>query len=275
MTIRVRLLLPFVLGTGLLVQGCAPSPQAVKPVVYQNQQNIAALSENIKVLMSMYEPLLNASIKSLMYQHITKTHRDLVGVTGGSFGPAVDDWDKIFAGPRHKAFAERYKYVKAALGRGITGQDLEKLRFKEGWVYTAAANGTVFTPEEANELAKALTKLQKSAENPEEYFRAAETRLLPYDRKLVMYRKIADGSLELFRAFKQEINNELNMAAVHSQAMADYANSQIDPQKVVGSIEPGKVNQVLTSVGEKYISDPDTRTAAVDFITKGIGAFMQ
>ena len=265
------------------VTACAPPTEAVKPVALQNQKNLAALSENVQVLLALYEPLLKASSSALIYQHIGKTQQELIAVVGpGALGGPVPGttWDQLFEksassfmGKKEK-YHESYNFVKSALARGVMGPEMEQLRQREGWIFTAAAYPDAFTPQEAHALIKVLTDLKKTNPNPENFFQAAETRLLPYDGTLVRYRQATDGAQQLLNALKQEINNELSTAFLHSEALANYSESRVNMSQTLSSIGTEQLGPVIQSLGDKYIPDPNKRQAAIEMLSTGVNTFL-
>jgi hypothetical protein len=261
----------------LLLSGCALAPQALKPIVTQNQQNLNDLGQNIQVLLGLYEPLLQASSKALIYQHISSTRKDLIGVVGAStFGPVEDDWDTLFANTRLKEYNDRYQYVRSALTRGITEVEKEQLRRREGWIYSAAAHPDMFTPQVAQDLIKTLADLQKSSPDLTQFFSKAEEKLLPYDGTLALYRQAVNGAEQLFDGLRQELFSQLATAATLSQAISHYAETEISPSEIsAAGLASSQMNEILNQIGEKYIKDEPTRQAAIDLFTHGVGSLLK
>ncbi len=280
-----RLLLPifsaFSLSALLVLQsGCSAPVNAVKPVAEQNQQNLGALSKNIQVLLGLYEPLLKASGDSLIYQHLGKLEAELIAVVGPApLEVKSDNWEDAFTQAantflgRKSKFMARYQHVKSSLARGMGEQELEQLKIREGWVYTALANPS-FTTATAHELVKTLSDLRRSNESGAEttFYEEAERRLTPHDPKLAYIRQTIIGAEKLLEGLQTEINKELDMAHAHSQALVSYAQSEIDLNNAVRDIDPQEVNGLLQSVGSKYITDPQQRNAAIGMLTQGIQA---
>jgi hypothetical protein len=260
----------------LSLQACTPAPQAVKPVVTHNQQNLTELENNVQVLLSLYEPLLQASSKALIYQHISTVRKDLIGLVGAStFGAVTDDWDSLFNKSRVKELKDRYHYVHSALKRGISDTEQQQLRRREGWIYTAVAHAEVFTPHVAQELIKKMAELQKNSPDLSYFFSLAEEHFLPYDGTLAHYRQTTDGARELFLGLRQEILTQLATATTLGQALHDYADTQLNRGDVAAGLSSSQVSEILNQVGSKYIKDDNTRQAAIDLFTHGVGSLLK
>ncbi len=275
----------YLLIVGLLVnlQACSAPANAVKPVADQNQHNIAALSKNVQVLLSLHEPLLKASGDSLIFQHLGKVEAELIAVVGPApLPPKADNWEQAFTQAaqtfigRKSKFIQRYQHVKSALARGIGDTELHRLKIREGWVYSAITNPS-FTPEKAHELVKTLAELRRTNETGAEttFYEEAERRLSLYDPKLQHIRSTIAGAEILLAGLKNEINKELDMALAHSQVIVSYAQSEIDLKNTVRSIDQQDVNSVLQAVGSQYIEDPQQRDSAISMLLHGAHAIFE
>ena len=129
---------------------------------------------------------------------------------------------------------------------------------------------------QAHSLLKTLAELKRTATNGQAklFYNEATTRLLPYDPNLAFRKQAIDGAVMLLDALRQEMGNQLQMLNSHSQAMVNYAQSEINMngafQGVLGSDEMGGL---LNTLGSKYIKDPGQRKAALNLLTSGAGAF--
>lgn len=262
------------------LQGCSAPVSAVKPVAEQNQQNIGALSKNVQVLLDLYEPLLKASGDSLIFQHLGKLEAELIAVVGPApLPPKADNWEDAFTKAantfigRKSKFMARYQHVKSALARGMGEAEINRLKIREGWVYTAIANPS-FSPTKAHQLVKTLSELRRTNETGAEttFYEEAERRLSPYDPKLVHIRNTIIGAEKLLDGLNTEINKELDMATAHSQALVSYTQSEIDMKNAVRSIDQKDVNGILQAVGSKYIEDPQQRNSAIRMLMQGAQA---
>jgi hypothetical protein len=253
------------LAASLLLAGCMPPAQALKPVATQNQENIAALSTNAQVLLSLYEPMLQASADAVIKLHIGKTRSDLIAVVGPpNLPPPDENWDELFENKKEnkEKYYERYHYVRAALARGISDDDSQKLKQQEGWIYNAAADPN-FTPPAAHALLKDLADVRKSHSDDNEFFRRAETRMLPHDPVLQQHRQAADAALLVLNALKQEIANEVATARLHSQALLQFAGSEVDLREAAGNLDKTQIYGVLGKLSQAYIKNPLLREAAL------------
>jgi hypothetical protein len=265
------------------LQACGgPSVEALRPVAQQNQQNIQALSQNVQTLLSLYEPLLQASGDALMFQHIARIQSEMIAVVGPPTLPIKGNtWDEAFeksgqsfVGKKGK-FNERFQSVKTTLQRGIDAAETAQLQQREGWIYTAAANPS-FTPQQAHELLKTLNELKRTAGDGQAkvFYNEAISRLLPHDPNLAFRKQAIDGAIILLDALRQEMNNQLQMLNSHSQALIYYSESDIDISgSFKGLLDSEEVGGLLNQLGTKYIKDPDQRQAAMNLLTSGADAF--
>ncbi len=272
-----------IIGTVILgLQSCAPSVDALRPVAQQNIQNIQALSQNIQVLLSLYRPLLQASGDALMFQHIARIQSEMIAVLGPpTLKVKGNTWEEVFKksarsfiGKRGK-FSERYQSVKTTLERGIDAEDTQRLKRREGWVFTAAADPS-FTPQKAHSLLKTLAELKRTASEGQTklFYNEATTRLLPHDPNLAFRKQAIDGALVLLDALQQEMNQQLQMLNGHSLAMLNYTQSEIDMKGAFkGLLSSETVGEVLNILGSKYIKDAGQREAALNLLISGASSF--
>jgi hypothetical protein len=265
------------LSCTLLLQACSPSTTALKPVVEQNKQNMGALSQNVKVLLELYEPLLTATGNTLIFQYIARLEVEWIAVVGPSVLPLkADTWEEAFnlsansfMGKRYK-FKERYDLTKLALARGLNEDERRAVRQKEGWVFNALSDPS-FTPQKAHSLLKTLGELRKSNVGGKDntFYQEAERRLLPYSPRLENVRGSIGAAIELMEGLKYEIYYSLEVSAIHSQALANYAQSEMNLTQSLQNIDGNAITSLLTALSGKYIKNPEYREAAVKMITQG------
>jgi len=270
-----------------LLAGCSTPTQNLKPIAEQNQQNINALTTNVDTLIALYEPLLQASTKSLIYQHIAKTEQELIAVVGAPMLPAPsasDSWETLleraanYPIPRREKYLPRFRWVKSALERGVEPAELDKLKRDEGWIYTAAADPN-FTPQTAHELIKRLNTLAKNnRDNIATFYAEAELQLVPYDSKLIHYRQASQAAQDLLMGLKQEISFELATASLHGQAITGFVASSPTATQTLKAVAGGMNTQELTAVlnklSEKYLQNASYKEGAIDLLTQGIRQFL-
>lgn len=258
----------------LALQGCAPPSAAIKPIAVKNQDNISALATNTSTLLTMQKPVLEALGNTLIMQHIGNLRGEFISVVGAPMmsKPRVESWDDAVArrvGMQHR-FSERYQYVKSAIARGLSAKALDELKHKEGWVYLAASDAN-FTPLKVHGLVKQLAELQRNIPATSiDYYQAAEKILLPNDPGLQLKRGMVDGALGILGALHEEVMRELRIAKLHSQAMAGYANSDLDFGKTLNAMNNNDIKDVLKELGNKYIDNPTYRKAALQLLSTGV-----
>jgi len=274
-----------ILGFILLIQGCSPLTTALKPVATQNQQNLSALNNNVQVLLALYEPLLQASSQSLIYQHIGKVEQEMIAVVGAAALPTPVEgqtWEKLFIKAaqmpiaKREKYLERYQLVQSALNRGMDAADLEALKQREGWIYQAAVDKD-FTPQQAHQLLKKLTQLkQDHVGNNAHYFVKAEEELMRYDPTLQLHRALIDEAQRLFAALKQEITTQFDFANVHSQAITSLAEIEFDMDETLKAAvaNPEQLETTLRRLSQGHLNNRSLQDAAIDFLTKKLSAFI-
>ncbi|MDM8545030.1 hypothetical protein [Candidatus Venteria ishoeyi] len=273
----------FLLGLFLfLLQGCSAPTAAVKPVAEQNMQNLNALTANSHLLQQVYEPLLTSIGNALIIDYITTMEAEMIAVVGPPvLSPKAKDWEQAFKKVRNTffnkraKFFERYQHVKSSLERGISEQDRRKLMIKEGWIYSAVQDAE-FTPKKAHDLLKTLKELRRSNNKQGRdniYYKEAERRLSRYDAKLAYYTQSTLASLQLLNGLQREINEELDLARTHGQAILAYTQSEINMKSTIRNIDQKEVASLLGVLGNKYIDDEFYRNAAVNLLTKGSQVF--
>ena len=270
-----------------LLAGCSTPTQNLKPIAEQNQQNINALTSNVDTLIALYEPLLQASTRALVYQHIAKTEQEIISVVGAAMlppPPTGDSWEKLleraanYPIPRREKYLPRFRWVKSALERGVEQAELDKLKQDEGWIYTAAADPD-FTPQAAHELIKRLSTLAKNnRDNIATFYAEAELQLAPYDPKLVHYRQASQAAQDLLMGLKQEISFELATASLHGQAITGFvASSPTTAQTLkaaAGGMNAQELTAVLNKLSEKYLQNASYKEGAIDLLTQGLKQFL-
>lgn len=256
----------------LALQGCAPPSQAVKPIAAQNLENITALTKNTRVLLALYEPLLQASSQVLINYHIANTKAEFIGVVGVLDRPMVPSWEDAVKQNRGAPyrFRERYEYVKSAVARGLPASEIEEIKFREGWIYLAATDPE-FTPAKLHGVVKRLLELQRATPlNSAAYYISAENILLPNDPALQRNRQVVEGAALLLSKLKEELLNELNIASLHSQALSGFADSKLDLGKTLTAMNNNDIKGVLAELSNEYIKDETYRKAVVSLLTKGV-----
>jgi len=268
---------------------CSPSPEILKPITQQNQQNIELLVNNIRVLLALCEPLLDTSNKSIIYQHIGKREQEMIAVVGAAtLPPPTLEWEELFTQAaltplaQREKYLERYQFVKSAIARGVEDSELEKIKRSEGWIYQAVADEK-FTPQQAHELLKTLITLRKNNTNDnEKYFIAAEEVLKPSDPLLAFRRETIESVHRLFKGLEQELNQQLTYATLHSQAMTHFSESGVNVGKsldaTITGIDKQQLEATLDTLSKKYLGHSSfqgaAKEAAIELLTRKFGNFM-
>ncbi len=264
-----------VLSSYLALQliACTPTSQALKPVAEQNQQNLAELANNIRVVLELYEPMLESNGETLIKLHIGKTRQEMFAVTGINFFPSPDDtWDGLFSmmpDNSPEKYKQRYQYIKAALDRGLNEEEREQLKLKEGWIFTALAEPH-FTPQKARELLDELT----IAQHKKHFYIEAETLLTPYDPILDLRRNAITHAKELLGGLKKQINQQLATAGIHAQAITNFAKTRTNLQQTINTavaeVDTKQLESTLDKLSEKYLDNPSYKDAAIDLMITGV-----
>lgn len=257
-----------------MVQACTAPIENLKPVAEQNQENITALAKNTQVLVSVYQTLLQASGETLINQYISQIAQEMVAVVGA---PPLDlkaeTWDNAFeqAGSAlGQSYQKRYQNIKTQLTPQIKDEQKAQLRYSQGWIFSTV-NDLQFTPAVAFDLMGKILKFRTQyADNLDEHFRLAENLLSPYDGKLVLYRQAVIGAEILLNALKQDIGQEIETAHVHSYLLSNYANNKTDFKATLTHVAKEDIQEVLTTLGERYIKKPSHREAAIKLLTTGM-----
>lgn len=258
---------------GLQLIACTPTSQALKPVAEQNQQNLAELANNIRVVLELYEPLLESNGEALIKQHIGKTRQELFAVTAINFFPSPDDtWDSLFnmmPDNSSEKYKQRYQYIKAALERGLNKEEHKQLQFKEGWIYTALANEN-FTPQKARDLLDDLTV----AQHKEHFYIEAESLLTPYDPILELRRNAVTNARGLLEGLKKQINQQLATASIHAQSITNFAKTKVNLQQTINTavaeVDVAQLEKTLDQLSNKYLDNPSYKDAAIDLMIQGV-----
>jgi len=265
-------------GCLLILTGCvAPSSGALKPVAAHNQQNLAALARNIHLLLSTHEILLKAASNTLLYQQLAKTEAELIAVVGTpqlplkstSWKEAITQSSTTFIGKKAK-FLERFQNLKAQLATNLPPEKRQQLSIKEGWIFSVLTNKD-FTPQHAHETLKALSDLRRSNDTGKEgvFYEEAMRRLKSFDPRLEYFENTTKAAHTLLAALKQEVLNELDLAFLHSQAFVNYTKAEIDPQSTLQHFASNTLNEVISSLADRYIENPLLKKAAVSLLMKG------
>jgi hypothetical protein len=264
----------------MLVAGCAPATGALKPVAMQNQQNLAAMSRNIHLLLSIHETLLKAASDTLLFQQIAKTEAELIAVVGTPQLPLKsDNWEdaieqagKTFIGKKSK-FTERFQYIKSSLSGKLSPDETQQLSIKAGWMFTALKNKE-FTTQKAYETLKILSDLRRTNETGKDsiYYEEASRRLRGFDTRLEHIENTIKAAQTLLGALKQELLKELDLALNFSQSFVNYTQAEIDPESTLRHFASNTLNEFITTLAGKYIESPILRKAAVSLLMKGSDA---
>jgi hypothetical protein len=258
---------------GLQLMSCTPASQALKPVAQQNQQNLAELANNIRVVLELYEPLLESNGEALIKQHIGKTRQEMFEVTGINFFPSpTDTWDSLFKlmpDNSPEKYQQRYQYIKAALDRGLNEEERERLELKEGWIFTALGDAT-FTPQKARELLDEMT----IAQHKKHFYTEAETLLTPYDPILELRRNAITSAKMLVSGLKKQVNQQLATASIHAQAITNFAKTQANLQQTINTavadVDVAQLESTLDQLSKKYLDNPSYKDAAIDLMITGV-----
>jgi hypothetical protein len=258
---------------GLQLMACTPTSQALKPVAEQNQQNLAELANNIRVVLELYEPLLESNGEALIKQHIGKTRQELFAVTAINFFPSPDDtWDSLFNMMPDNSFEkykQRYQYIKAALERGLNKEEHNQLKFKEGWIYTALADEN-FTPQKARDLLDDLTV----AQHKKHFYIEAESLLTPYDPILELRRNAVTNARGLLEGLKNQVNQQLATASIHAQSITNFAKTKVNLQQTINTavaeVDVAQLEKTLDQLSNKYLDNPSYKDAAIDLMIQGV-----
>lgn len=268
---RVLLILIFISASA-----CSPPPQALKPVASQNQKNIVELSTNVRALIALYEPLLNAVGDTIIYQHIGKTRQELHAVANANVfaipgKKQQDSWESLLKQlppTIDEKFLERYHLIKSALARGVSEKDLNRLKYQEGWIFTIATD-TQFTPQKARKLLEKLDKLQDT----HSYYTEAETLLTPYDPVLDLRRQAVNNAKQLLAGLKKQVNQQLATAGIHAQSVANFVGAEVDVEKTlktaVSEVDLKELESILNQLSQKYLDNPSYQDAAIELLIKG------
>ncbi|MCV6636725.1 hypothetical protein [Candidatus Albibeggiatoa sp. nov. NOAA] len=258
---------------GLQLAACTPASQALKPVAQQNQQNLAELANNIRVVLELYEPLLESNGEALIKQHIGKTRQEMFAVTGINFFPSpTDTWDSLFnMMPDHslEKYKQRYQYIKAALERGLNAEESQQLKLKEGWIFTALADED-FTPQKARDLLDELTV----AQHKKHFYSEAEALLTPYDPILELRRNAITSAKSLLEGLKKQINQQLATASIHAQSITNFAKTKTNLQQTINTavadVDVAQLETTLDKLSQKYLDNPSYKDAAIDLMITGV-----
>ena len=279
MRLLKNLLLTILLGyLGLQLMACTPASQALKPVAVQNQQNLAELANNIRVVLELYEPLLESNGEALIKQHIGKTRQEMFAVTGINFFPSpADTWDSLFnmmPDNSLEKYKQRYQYIKAALDRGLNAEERKQLKYKEGWIYTALADET-FTPQKARDLLDDLTV----AQHKKHFYTEAEAVLMPYDPILELRRNAITNAKSLLEGLKKQINEQLATASIHAQSITNFAKTKTNMQQTINTaiadVDVAQLEATLDKLSGKYLDNPSYKDAAIDLMITGVQKLIQ
>jgi len=269
-----KLLLTTVLAyVGLQLIGCTPASQTLKPVAQQNQQNLAELANNIRVVLELYEPLLELNGEALIKQHIGKTRQEMFAVTGINFFPSpTDTWDSLFKlmpDNSPEKYQQRYQYIKAALDRGLSVEDRKQLKLKEGWIFTVLGDAT-FTPQKARELLDEMMITQ----HKKSFYSDAEALLTPYDPVLKLRRNAITNAKALLGGLKKQVNQQLATASIHAQAITNFAKTRTDLQQTINTavadVDVTQLESTLDQLSKKYLANPSYKDAAIDLMITGV-----
>ncbi|WP_353570895.1 hypothetical protein [Candidatus Albibeggiatoa sp. nov. BB20] len=269
-----KLLLTAMLGyVGLQLAACTPASQALKPVAQQNQQNLAELANNIRVVLELYEPLLESNGEALIKQHIGKTRQEMFAVTGVNFFPSpTDTWDSLFNMMHENSpekYKQRYQYIKAALERGLSKEERQQLKLKEGWIFTALGDAD-FTPQKARELLDELT----IAQHKKHFYTEAEALLTPYDPILELRRNAITNAKGLLGGLKKQVNQQLATASIHAQSITNFAKTRTNLQQTINTavadVDVAQLETTLNQLSEKYLDNPSYKGAAIDLMITGV-----
>lgn len=283
--IAQRVRVAVICGLLITVAACTPPSKALKPVAEQNQDNIAVLSNNINVLLALYEPLLQASAQATLYQHIGKVQQEIIAVVGPPMLPAPQsDWATLFEQaalkpiPKREKYFERYQLAKLANERGLEQDELAHIKRKEGWIYNAATDSQ-FTPVVAHDLLKTLLDLRQEHGNTDIFYQEATRLLMVYDPKLSVYSETVEAAFTLLDGLKQELQNQITTANIHAQAFAGFTASEVDVQQAVkaaaGGMDSQQLIQVLDALSQKYLEQPTLQDAAVEFLSNNFKKFLK
>ncbi len=274
-------------GLALGLQACTAPTTALKPVAEQNQDNLAALATNVKTVLALYEPTLKATSTATIYQHIAKTEQEMIAVIGSPVLPApMPDvtWESLFEraslqpiASREK-YLERYRWVKSAHERGVSEDELTRLKRQEGWIFNTVANSD-FIPSVAHELLKTLRELRQQAGTAEQYYRDAAGLLAIYDPKLAAYQDTIKAAEKLLDGLKAEMQQQVTMANIYAQAFSNFSDSKVDFQQtakaVSGNLDSDQLMLVLDTISQKYLDKASAQEAAVDFLTEHFQQLLQ
>ncbi|MDM8560946.1 hypothetical protein [Candidatus Parabeggiatoa sp. HSG14] len=278
----------YILYMGCLIitlMGCSFSPQTLKPVALQNQQNVNELTTHVGILLALYEPLLIASSNAMIYQQIGNTQLEIVSVVRPSLLIADKTWDTLFeqaakkySNVRRAKYLERYRFVRAALARGVGESELEKIKYNEGWIYQAATDAN-FTPQKARELLKTLSTLKRINKNNAQYYQEAEQQLLPYDPILASRRESIKSTQILLNALKTDFNRQLNLANTLAHSIATFSKVE-RPLKstfhaIITGIDKSKIRTVLSKLSDRYIKNGKVKSKAINLLTGGLSDFVK
>jgi hypothetical protein len=271
----------------ILLSGCTAPTKSLRPIAEQNQENLGALSTNVRTVLALYEPLLQATTQSILYQHIGKIEQEMIAVIGPAIFPISEEatWEFLFdkaansPSAHRDKYLERYRLAKSAYERGLEPNDLERLKRQEGWIYNAA-NRPDFTPITAHNLLKQLQEFRKQAgEDRDLYFKQAYHLLALYDPKIAVYQEINDSANQILNGLKQELQDQLNTAHLHAQSIGHFANSEADIQQVIkttaGGMDSAQLMQVLDALSQKYLNQATMRDAAVEFLTDNLKKYLK
>lgn len=272
------------------LSGCASVSSDLKPVAVQNQENVDKLITNVGTLMGLYEPLLDAGTQSMIYQHTGKVVQEMTAVVGSPAlaAPSLDqtwqyrfeDAAKKYAIARQEKYLERYQFVKSAVARRISQEELENLKNKEGWIFSAAMNPD-FTPQKAHEILKKLANLKLSySEEDQRYYQEADVVLSPYDPSLQALKQTISSAKTLLGGLKTDINTQLTSAATDAQAITKSVTTESLSGKwgetittAITDIKPDEIKGVLDQISQQYLNQPTFREAAIDLLIKGAISF--
>jgi hypothetical protein len=269
------------------LSACTAPTKSLRPIAEQNQENLVTLSTNVRTVLALYEPLLQATTESILYQHIGKIEQEMIAVIGPAIIPVSEEatWEALFDKAAMSPLAhrdkylERYRLAKSAYERGLEANDLERLKRQEGWIYSAATRPD-FTPVTAHNLLKQLQELrQQAGQDSALFFKQAYHLLALYDPKIAVYQEINDSAHQLLNGLKQELQDQLNTAHLHAQSIGHFANSEADIQQVIkataGGMDSTQLMQVLDALSQKYLNQPTMRDAAVEFLTDNLKKYLK
>lgn len=254
----------------IAASGCL-SPQALQPVARQNAENIAALSQNVLSVVSLYERYFTPTTEALVGLRIGQIRQGLIAVVGRSTAaspPAEAKWEDLF---RNKPpFVHQREEIVSVLAQAPDAARRQELMRRHGWVYLTVAD-PAFTPQRAHRLVQDLAALQTKYVAPDQrgdFLREAEAVLIRSDPALEFYRAQIEAAKRILTDLRDAVTQQVKFADLHSRAILSFAQAEVDVGKTVGAILSDEdIKRTLEESARKHIKDPRLREAAIQLLS--------